>query len=572
MIKKFRTFFKDNLNLENRNKGYIYLFLSFIQSIIDLFAISSIIPLIIISINNSVPDFDNLYLNILTSFLKDNINNLNFIFFVIFSIFFLKYLLTFFINYYQINYSNDLIAKIRIRLVKNFLDIKYSKIFNMNSNIILNGIILNAERAIEVFYINNLLLIKIFFHLIIFVIFLSTFDFKITLMLGIVVLFFLGLYYFLIKDRMISMGKKKYKYHSSFLKNIQEIFNGFHIVKLFSLEDQILNIFKNKARNYSRVHTLFKVLNSLPKISKEIGLITILILMYFLLKYFNYDKEQIITYITIFGIISLKLIPQLILAFNIYGNIKNSEYAIDVLNDELTKLNKNKDTDKQEIAIQKSLEVKNFRFYYNKEKKLIFEDLNLILEVDDIIGIRGANGSGKSTLLKALSGLITPESGEVFIDENKVDKFKDLSWKNSISYVEQNVFLFNDTLIKNITLKENLSLSELEFVNNLIDNFNLRNLVDSNILGLNQIISENNINLSGGEKQKIAICRAFFKNSIFIFLDETFSNLDTDTTRKVKNYIKNMRNKGIVIISHNFEDLDVCNKNLQIENGKIFEL
>ena len=192
--------------------------------------------------------------------------------------------------------------------------------------------------------------------------------------------------------------------------------------------------------------------------------------------------------------------------------------------------------------------------------------------MDDIIGIRGANGSGKSTLLKALSGLITPESGEVFIDENKVDKFKDLSWKNSISYVEQNVFLFNDTLIKNITLKENLSLSELEFVNNLIDNFNLRNLVDSNILGLNQIISENNINLSGGEKQKIAICRAFFKNSIFIFLDETFSNLDTDTTRKVKNYIKNMRNKGIVIISHNFEDLDVCNKNLQIENGKIFEL
>ena len=89
---------------------------------------------------------------------------------------------------------------------------------------------------------------------------------------------------------------------------------------------------------------------------------------------------------------------------------------------------------------------------------------------------------------------------------------------------------------------------------------------------INQIISENNINLSGGEKQKIAICRAFFKNSKFIFLDETFSNLDRDTTKKVKNYIKNLRNKGIVIVSHNLEDLDVCNRNLQIENGKIFEL
>ena len=294
--------------------------------------------------------------------------------------------------------------------------------------------------------------------------------------------------------------------------------------------------------------------------------------MYFLLKYLNYNEEQVITYITIFGIISLKLLPQLILAFNIYGNIKNSEYAIDILNNELSKLNKNKDVDKQEIVIQKSLEVKNFTFYYNEEKKLIFEDLNFMLKVNDIIGIRGVNGSGKSTLLKALSGLIAPENGEVLIDENKVNKFKDLSWKNSISYIEQDVFLFNDTLIKNITLKENLSSSELNFVNDLIDNFNLRNFVNSNKLGLNQIISENNINLSGGEKQKIAICRAFFKNSKFIFLDETFSNLDRDTTKKVKNYIKNLRNKGIVIVSHNLEDLDVCNRNLQIENGKIFEL
>lgn len=572
MINKFKTFFRDSLNTEDKNRGYVYLFLSFIQSILDLFAISSIIPLIIIFINNSIPDFDNFYLNIITLFIKDYIGNLNFIFVVIFSIFFLKYLLTFFINYFQINYSNDLIAKIRIRLINNFLNIKYSKIFNMNSNIILNGIILNAERAIEIFYIHNLLLIKIFFHLIIFIIFLSTFDFKLTLLLSIIIIFFLGLYYFLIKDRMVNIGKKKYQYHSIFVKNIQEIFNGFHIVKLFNLENQILKIFNHKAKNYSRVHTLFKVLNSLPKISQEIGLITILILMYFLLKYLNYNEEQVITYITIFGIISLKLLPQLILAFNIYGNIKNSEYAIDILNNELSKLNKNKDADKQEIVIQKSLEVKNFKFYYNEEKKLIFEDLNFMLKVNDIIGIRGVNGSGKSTLLKALSGLITPENGEVLIDENKVNKFKDLSWKNSISYIEQDVFLFNDTLIKNITLKENLSSSELNFVNDLIDNFNLRNFVNSNKLGLNQIISENNINLSGGEKQKIAICRAFFKNSKFIFLDETFSNLDRDTTKKVKNYIKNLRNKGIVIVSHNLEDLDVCNRNLQIENGKIFEL
>ena len=122
MINKFKTFFKDSLNTEDRNRGYVYLFLSFIQSILDLFAISSIIPLIIIFINNSIPDFDNFYLNIITLFIKDYIGNLNFIFVVIFSIFFLKYLLTFFINYFQINYSNDLIAKIRIRLINNFLN------------------------------------------------------------------------------------------------------------------------------------------------------------------------------------------------------------------------------------------------------------------------------------------------------------------------------------------------------------------------------------------------------------------------------------------------------------------
>ena len=210
---------------------------------------------------------------------------------------------------------------------------KYVEIFFLKSNIITNGIILSAERAIEIFYINSLILVTSLFHILIFTIFLSTINLEITIFLSLIFSIFLIFYFLSISKKINNFGVKKYEYNSSFLQNIQEIFYGFHIVKLFKLEKKLFSLFKVKAFNYGRVNTLYKLLITFPKISKEMIMLSMLIVLYFFMTFSGYTNSMIINNLTVFSIIGLDYFHNI--QDNMVGNIKHSEYAMKILNNEL---------------------------------------------------------------------------------------------------------------------------------------------------------------------------------------------------------------------------------------------
>ena len=341
MIKSFTIFREKNLTSKERNKSVIYILLGIIQTVLDLLAFSLIIPIITFALNSNILDLNNKYLNFIESQVSQYFNDIPKLFIFLFLIFFIKYVFSLFIHFFQVKYSNDLISSTRTKLISKFLKIDYIEIFGLKSNIITNGIILSAEKAIEIFFINSLILVKSAFHILIFVIFLSTINLKITIFLSLICSVFLTLYYLLISKKINNFGKKKYEYNSTFVQNIQEIYSGFHIVKLFEIEKKLYNLFKVKAYNYGRVNTAYKILINLPKISVEMILFVILIILYFFLSYFNYSNNLIINYITVFSIIGFRLFPHLILVFNMFGNIRHSEFAMQILNDELNNFSLN---------------------------------------------------------------------------------------------------------------------------------------------------------------------------------------------------------------------------------------
>lgn len=570
MINSFTAFRKNNLTKKESLKALIYIALGIFQSILDLLAFSLIIPIVTLTLNSNILVLENEYLNLLNSIISRYFSEITQLFLIIFGIFLLKYLLSLFINYFQIKYSNDLISSTRSKLISKFLNIDFKEIYEMKSSIISNGIIISAEKAIEIFYINFLILIQSIFHVFIFLVFLSTISLKITLFIGIICSLYLISYYFLIRKKINIFGKKKYDYHSSFVQSIQEIYNGFHIIKLFDLEKKLYNLFKIKSYNYGRVNTVYKILINFPKYSKEMILLSILIILYFFMKYLNYSNDLIINYITVFSIIGIRLFPYLLTIFNMISNIKHSEFAMNILNQELKQYEQKKQKSFREISINECIEFKNISYSYNKKNKQIFNNLNFKISKGEIIGIFGENGTGKSTFFKILSSLIKPQSGEIFIDNNKIQNYENYSWKKSISYVEQNVFLFNDTLLNNITLK-NDDYYEKKRLNEIINGINLINFVNEDEKGLNRLILENNSNISGGEKQKIAICRSLYKNSNFILFDESLSNIDEKSIEIIKNYLKQLKNKGIIIISHNEDILSMCDKTYFLKNQKFEE-
>ena len=191
-----------------------------------------------------------------------------------------------------------------------------------------------------------------------------------------------------------------------------------------------------------------------------------------------------------------------------------------------------------------SINIKNVSFYYN-DNKLLFNNINLNISGNKIIGIKGNSGIGKSTLFKLLLGLYKPKSGEILIDNIPIlDYDKHYYYNNVISYVGQEPNLLEGSVMDNILINKNYDRYLYSIIKDLISDI----IIDD-------------INLSGGQKQRVAICRAIMKKPRFLLLDEPTSALDLNNEKKLmiilKKIIENY-NITIIMISHKTYTIDNC--------------
>lgn len=193
-----------------------------------------------------------------------------------------------------------------------------------------------------------------------------------------------------------------------------------------------------------------------------------------------------------------------------------------------------------------SINIKNVTFYYN-DNNLLFNNINLNISGNKLIGIKGNSGIGKSTLFKLLLGLYKPKSGEILIDNIPIlDYDKHYYYNNVISYVGQEPNLLEGSVMDNILINKNYDRYLYCIIKDLISDI----IIDD-------------INLSGGQKQRVAICRAIMKKPRFLLLDEPTSALDLNNEKKLmiilKKIIENY-NITIIMISHKTYTIDNCDE------------
>jgi len=170
-----------------------------------------------------------------------------------------------------------------------------------------------------------------------------------------------------------------------------------------------------------------------------------------------------------------------------------------------------------------------------------------------------------------LLGLISPSKGKIYIN-NKINIRNTKYFKNSISYVSQDIFLFEGTLLENITFGDYKDNLDKKHLSKIIEICELQKLIKKNKDGINLKIKENGKNLSGGEMQRIAIARALFRKPNLIVLDEATSSLDIQLEKKiVDNLNKIIEDKIIFMVAHRLTSLKYCNKLMLIDNGVIVD-
>ncbi len=213
---------------------------------------------------------------------------------------------------------------------------------------------------------------------------------------------------------------------------------------------------------------------------------------------------------------------------------------------------------------------KNVSFSYGNRPK-VFTDLNLKFNQGEITAIVGESGSGKSTLIHLLQGLYPILKGQIYLGNQDIKYYSKKSLGSMIGVVPQEIHLFNGNIIQNIALGE-INV-EMERVIQVCKMLKIMNLIEKLPQGFKTNIGENGTSLSGGEKQRIAIARALYKDPDILAFDEASSSLDSRSDKVLKNVIKKLVKNGktVILITHRVINLSYVNRILVLKNGKLKE-
>ena len=211
----------------------------------------------------------------------------------------------------------------------------------------------------------------------------------------------------------------------------------------------------------------------------------------------------------------------------------------------------------------------NFHYKSNPDNKVL-QNVNVNFAGGKMTALVGHSGSGKSTLLNMIPRIYVPTGGSIHLDDQDISKFNLASLRSQMSIVDQNTTLFDDTVLNNIKYaRPEASNEEVyeaakqsmcnEFINNLEN-------------GYETMIGENGVKLSGGEKQRLSIARAFLKKSKIILLDEATSSLDSKTEEKIQKALGQLTfNKTTIVIAHRLSTILNSDKIYVVDSGKIID-
>ena len=196
------------------------------------------------------------------------------------------------------------------------------------------------------------------------------------------------------------------------------------------------------------------------------------------------------------------------------------------------------------------------------------DNISFKINKNDKIGIFGKSGSGKSTFVDIVFGLLKPDNGSIYVDDKKLNTNEGI-FNYKLGYVSQNPYLLDDTVKNNIAFGNNTQEIDEDLVLSSLQTAQMNGWLDGTKNGLETIIGENGKMISGGERQRIGIARILYFDADFILLDEPTSALDEETTNKILDILDSLKNKTIIMISHQKNNLSICNKIYEMKNGKL---
>ena len=352
-----------------------------------------------------------------------------------------------------------------------------------------------------------------------------------------------------------------------YLAKVKDILAGFLVIKSFNVKESIRQDYKNESEKLDEIYFIkgkFDVLSNV--ISQLSGMIVFLVAfgggMYLVFGgHTTIGSVTAIVQLVNFVVMPLNEIGMGMSKFREGQATLNSFEVKDVI--ELQ-------TGKTKEYFDDVISFSNVDFSYPNAEEKIFNNLSLQIKKGEKIAIVGMSGSGKSTLLNLLLRFYDVTSGYISIDNQDLQAISAESLYNLMTIVQQDVYIFDDTLKANITLSQSFTEDDIK---KAVQQSGLESYILENELGLQALCGENGSNLSGGQKQRVSIARALIRKTPILLLDEATSSLDNKVTTEIENSILEIQDLTVLVVTHklNKSMLKKYNRILFMKNGVIVE-
>ncbi len=556
-------FNKLNKILSTANFSFRYNFiLSLISSILEVLSLGSLIPLIIVLVDKESAAYEKIKQFFPINFANENIFNhyLKFTLFILVIYLvalvlyvFLRYIIRKNIFKFQANLAHKIFSEY---LKRDFQTLVNEKISNVHNTIsaetkrFTGGILTSLFEIFSKLTVLILICIFLFWY--------KPFITSIIIFFGVIIM---GLLFLIFKKRISKFNDIISEKNSQNYDYLRTGLGSFLDLKVFNLSTDFLEKYKKNCLEINNQNLNIEIISLFPKLLIE----AIIILIFFVVIIFsNIDIKENLLAISVFIFAFYKIYPYLSQIFNYVVLYKASKSSIDLIFNSLKKFHsENKVFIKSDIDFKKNLILENINFEYDNQKNEGFKikKFNLQINFGDVVAIVGPTGSGKTTIINILLGLLKPQSGKIVSDGIELNNSNLDAWMNKISYASINPFFSNNSIKRNITFKNILSnneklrlkkIYEITMLDKMFDKFPNKDLT---------IISDSNLNLSSGQKQRINIARSLFKDASLIFFDEPTSSLDFETEEMIlEKIIKSGIVKTAIFATHRKEVLKYCDK------------
>jgi len=352
-----------------------------------------------------------------------------------------------------------------------------------------------------------------------------------------------------------------------YLATVKDILAGFLVIKSFNVKEAIGQDYKNESEKLDEIYFIkgkFDVLSNV--ISQLSGMIVFLVA-------FGGGMYLVFGGHTTIGSVTaiVQLVNFVVMPLNEVGmgisKFREGQVTLDAFEvKDVTELQ----TGETKEYFDDVISFSNIDFSYPNTEENIFNHLSLKIQKGEKIAIVGMSGSGKSTLLNLLLRFYDVTSGHISIDNQDIQSISAESLYNLMTIVQQDVYIFDDTLRANITLNQFFTDEEIK---QAVQQSGLESYVLENESGLQALCGENGSNLSGGQKQRLSIARALIRKTPILLLDEATSSLDNKVTTEIENSILEIQDLTVLVVTHklNKNMLKKYNRILFMKNGVIIE-